>query len=129
MVSEFQANEKEFSVNKTINTLIEKLEVKSNHLEKKYLPLKFIFLINNIFFVLSKIKKADLFKYLDKNLPNLINDKIKHYTKSYLECTWKKVVTEALNEKENKSIIVYETDGKKLKNSCRELIKKKFSVR
>ena len=66
---------------------------------------------------------------MDKNLPNLINDKIKHYTKSYLECTWKKVVTEALNEKENKSIIVYETDGKKLKNSCRELIKKKFSVR
>lgn len=128
MVSAFEVMDKEFSVNLTINTLITKLEHKSHHLEKKFPPLRYIFLINNIYFVLSKIRQVDLSKYVDKNFPNQLNDRIKEYTKSYLECTWKKVLSETFNEKENKILLVYESDGKTLKNSAREAIKKKFAV-
>lgn len=129
MTSMFQVNDKEFNVNVTIQTLINKLEHKSHHLEKKYPPLKYIFLINNIYFILSKIKQAELAKYIDDSLPGLLNEKIKDYTKSYLEVTWKKTTAETFNEKEYKTVIVYESDGKNLKNASREAIKKKFAVK
>ena len=129
MVSLFQINDKEFTVDLTISTLVNKLEHKSHHLEKKYPPLKYIFLINNIYFVLSKIKQPDLAKLVDKNLPNQLNEKIKEYTKSYLEATWKKATAHSFNEKEYKTVLVYENDGKTLKNAAREAIKKKFAVR
>ena len=129
MVATFQVNGKEFSVDLSINILIQKLEHKSLHLEKKYPPLKYIFLINNIFFVLSKIRQPILAKYVDKNLQSILNDKIKEYVKSYLDCTWKKVYSETFNEKDYKTVLVYESDGKTLKNSSREAVKKKFAVK
>ena len=128
MVSQFQLNDKEFSVQLTINTMINKLEHKSHHLEKKYPPLKYIFLINNIYFVLSKIRQPDLGKYVEKTFANTLNERIKEYTHSYLECTWKKILNETLNENNYNSIVIYENDGKTLKNSSREMIKKKFAV-
>ena len=129
MVATFQVNEKEFSVDLTINILVQKLEHKSHHLEKKYPPLKYIFLINNIYFVLSKIRQPILAKYVNKNLQNFLNDKIKDCVNSYLECTWKKVCSDTFNEKEYKTVLVYESDGKTLKNASREAIKKKFAVK
>lgn len=128
MISQFQINDKEFSVQSTIVTMTNKLEQKSHHLEKKYPPLKYIFLINNIFFVLSKIRQSDLSKYVDKDFLNKLSEKIKEYTKLYLESTWKKVMNETFNESEYNSIILYENDGKTLKTSSREMIKKKFAV-
>jgi exocyst complex protein 7 len=126
MITLFQMNQSEFSVDLVINTLVNKIEQKSHHLEKKYPPLKYIFMVNNIYFILSKIKQPKLAKFIDKNLPNSLNDRIKSYIKGYLEVTWKKVYEDSFSDKD-KNLIVFENDNKTLKNASRQLVKKKFS--
>lgn len=126
MVGQFEINEKKFTAQEVIELLINKLNSKSSHVEKSYPPLKYIFLINNLYFILSKIKQQPLSTQVNSNLQDVILEKIKDSTTAYLEVTWKKVMFETFNDSSDK--ITFEKDGKTLTSYSREHIKKKFAV-
>ncbi len=97
-------------------------------LEKKYAPLKYIFLINNIFFIKSKLYQKPFIKYIDRNYADSLENCIKNYLKSYLDASWIKIMEVCFNEKDHRNVLIYEIDGKNLKSSTKELIKKKFAT-
>ena len=103
--------------------LVEQLEEKSKILLKRYRPLKNILLINNYFYIHSKISKQPLSEFFDKNDLSKIKEKINLNSKEYLKNTWKKI---AEITKKNKNDIVYEKESNELKATSKELIKKRF---
>jgi hypothetical protein len=125
---EFLSSGNNFSIESILDSLIKKLESKSTVLEKKYAPLKYIFLINNIFFIKSKLYQKPFVKYIDKNYADSLENCIKNYLKSYLDASWSKIMEVCFNEKDHRNVLIYEIDGKNLKSSTKELIKKKFAT-
>jgi siroheme synthase (precorrin-2 oxidase/ferrochelatase) len=111
-----------------ISNLISKLETKSDALVKKYPPLKFIFLINNIYFIQSKISLSPFNKFITKYFTDSLTKNIKTYIESYLKSCWSEVDEVTFSDRENITALAFEQDGKTLRNSSRELIKKKFAV-
>ena len=103
--------------------LVEQLEEKSKILLKRYRPLKNILLINNYFYIHSKISKQPLSEFFDKNDLSKIKEKINLNSKEYLKNTWKKVAEITFNDKND---IVYEKETNELKATSKELIKKRF---
>ena len=103
--------------------LIEQLEEKSKILLKRYRPLKNILLINNYFYIHSKISKQPLSEFFDKNDLSKIKEKINLNSKEYLKNTWKKIAEITFNDKND---IVYEKESNELKATSKELIKKRF---
>ena len=103
--------------------LVDKLEEKSKILLKSYRPLKNILLINNYFYIHSKIGKQPLSEFFDKNDLSKIKEKINLNSKEYLKNTWKKVAEITFNDKND---IVYEKETNELKATSKELIKKRF---
>jgi hypothetical protein len=124
--SEFESQGKDFSAEGTIDLLIKRIESKSSFLDKKFQPLKYIFLINNVFFIKSKIQQKPFNMYINKDLESQLSEKIKSYIEGYLQACWSKV--DEITFKNDKDSIVYESDGKTLKNVSREIIKKKFAT-
>ena len=125
---EFEGSGKEFSAEIIIDNLIKKMEAKSTLLDKKYPPLKFIFLINNIYFIRSKIINKPFANYISKSYADVLNNKIKNYIDGYLIASWGKADEITFNEKDNLNSITFDQDGKTLKNSSKELLKKKFAT-
>jgi hypothetical protein len=125
---EFISNKKEFSAELIIDNLIRKMESKAQLLDKKYPPLKFIFLINNIYFIQSKILLKPFSNFISKNYAESLSVQTKNYVDGYLNASWGKVNEITFNEKENLSSMFFEQDGKTMKSSARELIKKKFAI-
>lgn len=123
--NEFKSTDDKFSIENIIDSLLKKLEIKSSILEKKYPPLKYIFLINNVYFIQSKIYQKPFNKYVSKSFADNLTKVIEKYISSYLESSWYKVLQVTFNEKDN---LVYEQDGKTLKNSSKEIVKKKFAT-
>jgi hypothetical protein len=123
--TQFQAKGNRLSIGMIVGILIKKIESKAVLLDKKYPPLKFIFLLNNVFFIQSKVTQKPISKFTDENLIEMMSNKIKNYVENYVIATWKKVDEITFNEKDN--ILLYESDGKILKNSSKQNIKKKFS--
>lgn len=103
--------------------LVEQLEEKSKILLKRYRPLKNILLINNYFYIHSKISKQPLSEFFDKNDLSKIKEKINLNSKEYLKNTWKKIAEITFNDKND---IVYEKETNELKATSKELIKKRF---
>ena len=103
--------------------LVEQLEEKSKILLKKYKPLKNILLINNYFYIHSKISQQPLSEFFDKNDVSKIKEKINSNSKEYLKNTWKKVAEITFSDKND---IVYEKETGELKATSKELIKKRF---
>ena len=103
--------------------LVEQLEEKSKILLKRYRPLKNILLINNYFYIHSKIGKQPLSEFFDKNDLSKIKEKINLNSKEYLKNTWKKIAEITFNDKND---IVYEKESNELKATSKELIKKRF---
>jgi hypothetical protein len=103
--------------------LVEQLEEKSKILLKRYRPLKNILLINNYFYIHSKISKQPLSEFFDKNDLSKIKEKINLNSKEYLKNTWKKIAEITFNDKND---IVYEKESNELKAISKELIKKRF---
>ena len=103
--------------------LVEQLEEKSKILLKRYRPLKNILLINNYFYIHSKISKQPLSEFFDKNDLSKIKEKINLNSKEYLKNTWKKIAEITFNDKND---IVYEKESNELKATSKELIKKRF---
>ncbi len=112
-----------------INNYLKLLEHKSSVFEKTYSPLRWIFLINNTFFIYSKISSNDFLK--DKynayninsdNSHERLKDKIGEYIDHYINSCWGKNIDEMKNLK-------FETkeDKKTLKSIVKENIKKVFS--
>lgn len=119
---------KDFNTYSVVNKFILLLEQKSVSFEKNYSPLRWLFLINNVFFIYSKIKNKQ--EFLDSyNSFNINNDnslekilsKIEeNYINSYNEACWKKVIEEFNSVK-------YEfKENNVLKNSSKENAKKAF---
>lgn len=120
-----ESNENDLSPQNFISLLIEKIESKSNMLEKKYPPLRCLLLMNNIFFIKSKLTSKVLNGKFSDEYINGLNEKIENYLKEYLTLSWNKVESVTFDEKE---IITYESDGKTIKQTTKELIKKKFNT-
>ena len=116
-------NNTDLSPRNFILILVDKLEEKSKILLKSYRPLKNILLINNYFYIHSKIGKQPLSEFFDKNDLSKIKEKINLNSKEYLKNTWKKVAEITFNDKND---IVYEKDTNELKATSKELIKKRF---
>lgn len=119
-----------FNVNNIINTYIKSLESKSLALEKSYAPLRWIFLINNVYYLYSRIKDNSELKNIYNSLD--INNSESHeniykkitdeYVSSYLNSCWKKTVIDI-----DKISIEYKNESSKLiKNSTKDFIKKIF---
>ncbi len=108
-----------------LTTLIEKIEEKSSILIKKYPPLKYLLLINNIYYIILRFQSNEFEQYITKTFIDTLKDKIENYIKEYLKCTWNKIDECTFDDKE---VIVYENESKNLKATSKELIKKKFSV-
>jgi hypothetical protein len=131
---EFKSNQSvsnikgDFSAEMFIECLITKIETKATLLDKKYSPLKFIFLINNVYFIQSKIAQSPFNKFISKYFTDSLNKNIRAYVEGYLKSCWGKVDEVTFNDRENQTAIAYETDGKTLKNSSKEMIKKKFAI-
>lgn len=115
-----------FNAENLLEILIARLEKSSYILEKKYPPLKYLFLINNIYFIQSKINKGQLSKFVDNKYIVKLTDKINSYLKMYLNHTWGKVEEITFNNSD--LINIFNQDGITLKNSAKEILKKKFSV-
>ena len=115
----------EITPNNFIKLLLEKIELKSDLLLKKYPPLKFILLINNIFFIISKIENKTIENFFNKKFIQMLYKRIENNIEKYLKSSWNKIDEITFDDKE---IIVYENDKKTLKTTSKELIKKKFSV-
>ena len=99
--------------------------MKSDLLLKKYPPLKYILLINNIFFIISKIENKNIENFFSKKFIQALYKRIDNYIIKYLKASWNKIDEITFDDKE---IIVYENDNKTLKTTSKELIKKKFSA-
>ena len=108
-----------------INILINKIEEKANLLLKKYPPLKNILLINNIFYIHSKIVQEPLKLFFDKEYFGKLKEKVNTNSKDYLKNTWKKVVEITFSDNND---IVYEKETNELKATSKELIKKRFNT-
>ena len=108
-----------------ITKLVQKIEEKSNTLLKKYPPLKNILLINNIFYIHSKIIQEPLSKYFDKDVTTKLKDKINTNSKEYLKNTWRKVIEITFSHKDD---IAYEKGTNELKATSKEMIKKRFNT-
>ena len=115
----------DFSPKNFINILINKIEEKANLLLKKYPPLKNILLINNIFYIHSKISQEPLKHFFDKEYFGQLKEKVNTNSKDYLKNTWKKVVDITFSENND---IVYEKETNELKATSKELIKKRFNT-
>lgn len=126
--NQFQTEGKTLSIESIIEEFIKRLESKSTNLEKKYSPLKYIFLINNVYFIQSKIYHKPFNKFVSKIFADFLTNIINKYINSYLNSSWSKIQETTFNEKENQTVLVYETDGKTLKNSSKEVLKKKFAT-
>jgi hypothetical protein len=125
--SEFEANGMKLEIEGLTVNLIKKLESKSSILEKKYPPLKYIFLINNVYFIQSKVYNKPINKYVSKTFADSLTNYINSYIQGYLNASWTKVLEITFNEKEG-GVIQFESDGKTLKNSSKEIVKKKFAT-
>ena len=108
-----------------INILIERLEKNSTQLEKKYFPLKYLFLLNNLSYVQIKAQAIPLNNFITKPLIEKLNEKSKEYFNSYLFHTWNKVEEITFNQNDLNNIC--NADGT-LKSNGKDLIKKKFTV-
>ena len=115
----------EITPNNFIKLLLDKIELKSDLLLKKYPPLKYILLINNIFFIISKIENKNIENFFSKKFIQALYKRIDNYIIKYLKASWNKIDEITFDDKE---IIVYENDNKTLKTTSKELIKKKFSA-
>jgi len=123
--SQFQAKGRRLSVGMIVGILIKKIESKAVLLDKKYPPLKFIFLLNNVFFIQSKITQKPISKFADEDLLESMSNKIKNYVENYVTATWRKLDEITFNERDIN--LLYESDGKTLKNSSKQIVKKKFA--
>ena len=108
-----------------LTVLIEKIEEKSVILIKKYPPLKYLLLINNIYYIILRFQSNEFEEYITKAFIDSLKEKIENYIQEYLKCTWNKIDECTFDDKE---VIVYENESKNLKATSKELIKKKFSV-
>ena len=108
-----------------LTVLIEKIEEKSVILIKKYPPLKYLLLINNIYYIILRFQSNEFEEYITKAFIDTLKEKIENYIQEYLKCTWNKIDECTFDDKE---VIVYENESKNLKATSKELIKKKFSV-
>jgi len=115
-----------FNAENFIEILIARLEKSSYVLEKKYSPLKYLFLINNIYFIQTKIGKGQLTKVVDGKYSAKLTERINAYLKLYLTHTWGKVEEITFNNSD--LVNIYNNDGVTLKNSVKEILKKKFST-
>lgn len=120
-----KANENDLSPRNFISILISKLESKAVVLEKKYQPLRYILLLNNIFFISTKIQLKNFQPFFGNEYIDDVNAKIDHYIEEYLRVTWMKICDVTFNSKDD---LVYEADGKNLKQTAKEMIKKRFAV-
>ena len=119
-----QENSKlDFSPKNFINILVKKIEEKSNSFLKKYAPLKNILLINNIFYIHSKISQDPLTHFFEKEYISSLKEKVNSNSKDYLKNTWKKVIEITFSDKND---IAYEKENNELKATSKELIKKRF---
>ena len=118
-------NNLDLSPKNFINILVTKIEEKSNTLLKKYPPLKNILLINNFFYIHSKIVQDPLNHFFDKEFMDTLKEKVNSNSKEYLKSTWKKVIEITFSEKND---IVYEKGTNELKPTSKELIKKRFTT-
>lgn len=125
----FKKSGRDFNIMEMIDILVERLEYKSHHLEKKYPPLKMIFLINNVFYIHSKISHKNFTEkhYVDQDYCQELNLKIKKYIEEYLKLSWGAVIEDTFNDKES-AILIKECESQTLKNTTRETIKRKFAV-
>ena len=87
MVVAFRNKGDDFSVETMLNKLVARLEHKGHHLEKKYPPLKMIFLVNNIFYIHSKVSQKAFLekKFLDEEFCDELETKKKGYIAEYLK--------------------------------------------
>ena len=108
-----------------INILINKIEEKSNTLLKKYPPLKNILLINNFFYIHSKISKDPLMHFFDPEYIKSIKEKVNSNSKDYIRNTWKKTIEITFSEKDD---IAYDAETNELKATSKEMIKKRFTT-
>ena len=108
-----------------LTVLIEKIEEKSAILIKKYPPLKYLLLINNIYYIILRFQSNEFEEYITKAFIDTLKEKIENYIQEYLKCTWNKIDECTFDDKE---VIVYENESKNLKATSKELIKKKFTV-
>ena len=120
-----ETNKNDLTPENFISILIEKIESKSNVLEKKYPPLRCLLLMNNVFFIKSKLSSKSLNGKFSEEYVNSLNEKIENYLKEYITLSWNKVDSVTFDEKE---IISYESDGKTIKQTSKEIIKKKFNT-
>jgi hypothetical protein len=119
-------SKKEFSAEYIIDTLVKKLEAKSVLL--KYIPLRYIFLINNVYYVLSKIYQKPFSNYVSKDYSDQLSKKTKTYLEQYIAACWNKVDEITFNKKDNASLLEAISSNKVVKNITREGIKKKFAA-
>lgn len=108
-----------------ISILVNKIEEKSKNLLKKYPPLKNILLINNIFYIHSKINKDPLNHFFDKEYFGKLKEKINFNSKDYIKNTWKKAIDITFSDKDD---IVYDKQTNELKATSKEMIKKRFTT-
>lgn len=115
-----------FTVNSYVKDYITILENKSVVFDKTYSPLRWIFLINNIFFIYQKIKTNQnlLKKYSEsEGIIGSLYEKIISYIDSYTLSCWGKVSDEIRNVKWE-----VKENGKTLKSNIKENVKKVFSL-
>jgi len=126
-IKEIKDNENnlDISVKNFISILVEQIGEKSKILLKKYPPLKNILLINNYFYIHSRISQMPLAEYFDKNDLSKIKEKINANSKEYLKNTWRKVAEITFDDKND---IIYEKETNELKATSKELIKKRFTT-
>lgn len=120
-----ERSKEDLSPQNFISTLVDKLESKSTVLDKKYPPLRYLLLMNNIYYIYSKIANKALALKFTQDYIDGLSKKIDEYLNEYLKLSWSKVDNITFDDKE---VIAYESDGKTLKQTSKELIKKKFST-
>ena len=108
-----------------VNILVNKIEEKSNILLKKYAPLKNILLINNFFYIHSKICQDPLMHFFDKEYTKSLKEKVNVNSKDYMRNTWRKTIEITFSEKDD---IEYDMETKELKATSKEMIKKRFTT-
>ena len=114
---------KDLSPSSFIIILVDKIEEKSKVLLKKYPPLKNILIINNFFYIHSKITQPLLSEFFQKDYFSQLKNKINSNSKEYLKNSWKKIAEITFNDKND---IIYEKGTNELKATSKEMIKKRF---
>ena len=114
---------KDLSPSSFIIILVDKIEEKSKVLLKKYPPLKNILIINNFFYIHSKITQPPLSEFFQKDYFSQLKNKINSNSKEYLKNSWKKIAEITFNDKND---IIYEKGTNELKATSKEMIKKRF---